>query len=210
MQNKTKFLMMSALSMSCLMASTANAAADKSQVIPGWQVAVPDGKDTPTIDPMILYSSGGVDGKMAIIGIPSFKTYRHVDCGVDTHEISFGGSNKGNKNGTPDGKYVYLNDKGANTICEFDIQTGYLARVIALPFPFGVHHIAMSTDGKHLFGTGEYSGKMAKVEIKTGKTEVIDWGPSPSAPDYIDASRDGKYVFAGNYYHSTAVPTGLA
>ena len=98
---------------------------------------------------------------------------------------------------------MYLNDKGANTICEFDLQTGYLARIIALPFPFGVHHIAMSTDGKNLFATGEYSGKMAKIDIKSGQTEVIDWGPSPSAPDYIDATRNGKYVFAGNYYHST-------
>ena len=203
MQDKYKFLMVSALSMSCLMAGAAHAAQDPSLAIPGWQVAVPDGKDTPTIDPMILYSSGGVDGKMAVIGIPSFKTYRHIDCGVDTHEISFGGSNKGNKNGTPDGKYVYLNDKGANTICEFDLQTGYLNRIIAMPFPFGIHHIAISTDGKHLFSTGEYSGKMAKTEIKSGKTEVIDWGPSPSAPDYIDATRNGKYVIAGNYYHST-------
>jgi len=74
---------------------------------------------------------------MAIIGIPSFKTYRHLIAVSTRNEISFGGSNKGNKNGTPDGKYVYLNDKGANTICEFDIQTGYLARIIALPFPFG-------------------------------------------------------------------------
>ena len=202
MQVKYKLFMVSALSASCFMLGTASAA-DKPEVIPGWQNAVPDGKDSPLHDPMILYSSGGVDGKMAIIGIPSFKTYRHVDCGVDTHEISFGGSNKGNKNGTPDGKYVYLNDKGANTICEFDLQTGYLARIIALPFPFGVHHIAMSTYGKNLFATGEYSGKMAKVDIKSGKTEVIDWGPSPSAPDYIDATRNGKYVFAGNYYHST-------
>src|SRR4030067_2059749 len=102
MQGKFKCLMASARSASCLMLGAANAA-DKPEVIPGWQVAVPDGKDTPLHDPMILYSSGGVDGKMAIIGIPSFKTYRHVDCGVDTHEISFGGSNKGNKNGTPDG-----------------------------------------------------------------------------------------------------------
>ena len=203
MQGKYKFLMVSALSMSCLMSGAVNAAADKSLAIPGWQNAVPDGKDTPTIDPMILYSSGGVDGKMAVIGLPSFKTYRHIDCGVDTHEISFGGSNKGNKNGTPDGKYVYLNDKGANTVCEFDLQTGYLATVIALPFPFGVHHIAMSTDGKSMFATGEYSGKMLKMDIKSGKSEVIDWGPSPSAPDYIDATRNGKYVFAGNYYHST-------
>jgi len=199
MQGKYKLLLASALSVSCLMLSAANAA----DVIPGWQNATSDGKDTPTHDPMILYSSGGVDGKMAVIGLPSFRTYRHIDCGVDTHEISFGGSNKGNKNGTPDGKYVYLNDKGANTVCEFNLQTGYLERVIALPFPFGVHHIAMSTDGKSMFATGEYSGKMLKMDIASGKSEVIDWGPAPSAPDYLDATRDGKNVYVGNYYHST-------
>jgi len=202
MQSKYKLLTVCALSASCLMFGAANAA-DKPVVIPGWQNAVPDGKDTPTLDPMLLYSSGGVDGKLAIHGIPSFRTYRHIDCGVDTHEPSFSGSNKGNKNGTPDGKYVYLNDKGANTICEINIQTGYLERIIALPFPFGVHHIALSTDGKTLFSTGEYSGKMAKTDIKTGKTEVIDWGPAPSAPDYLDADRKGKNVYVGNYYHST-------
>ncbi len=201
MQGKYKFLMIGALSAGCLAMGAANAA-DK-EVIPGWQNADHSPKDTPLHDPMILYSSGGVDGKLAVIGIPSFKTYRHIDCGVDTHEVVFSGLPAGNKNGTPDGKYVYMNDKGANTICEINLQTGYLERIIALPFPFGVHHIALSKDGKTLFGTGEYTGKMSKTDIATGKTEVIDWGPSPSAPDYIDAGKDGKYVFSNNYYHST-------
>ena len=201
MQDKYKYLIAGALSASFLVMAAANATDDEK--IPAWQNASKDFKDAPLHDPMILYSSGGVDGKMAIIGIPSFRTYRHVDCGVDTHEISFGGSNAGNKNGTPDGKFVYLNDKGANTICEFNLQTGYLQRIIALPFPFGVHHIAITPDGKTMFGTGEYSGKMLKLDIASAKAEVIDWGPSPSAPDYIDVDRGGKYVFAGNYYHST-------
>ncbi|OGS98541.1 MAG: hypothetical protein A3F73_07965 [Gallionellales bacterium RIFCSPLOWO2_12_FULL_59_22] len=204
MQSKTKFLMVGALSASCLVLGTANAA-EKKVVTPGWQNAAVDAsnaKDNPTVDPMLLYSSGGVDGKVAIIGIPSFKTYRHIDCGVDLHEVVFSGSPAGNKNGTPDGKYLYVNDKGANTICELNLQTGYMERVIALPFPFGVHHIALSADGKTLYGTGEYSGKMSKTDIASGKTEVIDWGPSPSAPDYLDAGKDGKYIYSGNYYHS--------
>ena len=201
MQGKYKFFMLSALSASCLMLGAANAA--EKEAIPGWQNASHDGKDSPLHDPMILYSSGGVDGKLAVIGLPSFRTYRHIDCGVDTHEVSFSGSPAGNKNGTPDGKYAYLNDKGANTICEINLQTGYLERIIALPFPFGVHHIALSHDGKSLFSTGEYTGKMGKTDIATGKTEVIDWGPSPSAPDYIDAGKDGKYIYSNNYYHST-------
>lgn len=177
-------------------------AAEKAK-IPGWQNAAQDFKDAPLVDPMLLYAAGGLDGKVAVIGLPSFRTYRHIDCGVDLHENVFSGLAAGNKNGTPDGKYMYVNDKGANTICELNLQTGFMERIIALPFPFGVHHIALSKDGKTLFGTGEYTGKMSKTDIATGKTEIIDWGPSPSAPDYIDAGKDGKYIFAGNYYHST-------
>ncbi|MCR4305436.1 MAG: beta-propeller fold lactonase family protein [Gallionella sp.] len=202
MQGKFKFLMASALSASCLMLGAANAA-DKPEVIPGWQNASAEAKDSPLHDPMLLYAAGGVDGAVAVIGLPSMRTYRHIACGVDLHEVSFGGNNRGNKNGTPDGKFLYVNDKGSNTICELNLQTGFMDRIIAMPFPYGIHHIAMSTDGKFLISTGEYTGKMAKTDIATGKTEVIDWGPSPSAPDYVDQTRDGKYAFSNNYYHST-------
>ena len=173
------------------------------EAIPQWQHAAQEPADSVLHDPMIMYNAGGLDGKVAVIGLPSMRTYRHIDVGVDLHEVVYGGTNHGNKNGTPDGKYLYVNDKGANTIGEINLQTGFLERLIALPFPFGVHHIALSTDGKYLFGTGEYTGKMSKTEIATGKTQIIDWGPAPSAPDYLDAGRKGKYVFAGNYYHST-------
>ena len=200
MQDKYKFLIMGALSASCLMLGSANAA----ETIPGWQNATENFKDAPLHDPMILYAAGGVDGAVAVMGIPSFRTYRHVACGVDLHEPVFSGSPLGNANGTPDGKYLYVNDKGSNTVCELNLQTGFMDRIIALPFPFGVHHIALSLDGKTLFGTGEYTGKMMKMDIASGKTEVIDWGPSPSAPDYIDATKDGKYIISNNYYHSTA------
>ncbi|OHC75614.1 MAG: hypothetical protein A3G18_00175 [Rhodospirillales bacterium RIFCSPLOWO2_12_FULL_58_28] len=159
--------------------------------------------DSPTIDPMIMYNAGGLDGKVAVIGIPSMRTYRHIDCGVDLHEILFGGSNAGNKNFSSNGTFAYVNDKGANTICEINLQTGMLQRIMAMPFPFGLHHITMDPKGEYLYGSGEYTGKMAKVEIKSGKTQIIDWGPSPSAPDYLDADKKGRYIFSGNYYHST-------
>ena len=171
--------------------------------IPSWQVAEPQPKDSPLKDTMMLYNAGGLDGKVAIIGLPSMRTYRHIDVGVDLHEPVFSGTNAGNKNLTPDGKYLYVNDKGANTIGVINLQTGFMERLIALPFPFGVHHIALDDTGKFLYGTGEYSGKMSKTEIATGKTQIIDWGPAPSAPDYLDVGKKGKYVFAGNYYHST-------
>lgn len=193
----------SLLSGAVLISGVLGSIASAQESIPPWQHAAKEQTDAMLHDPMIMYNAGGLDGKVAVIGLPSMRTYRHIDVGVDLHEVSFGGTNHGNKNGTPDGKYLYVNDKGANTIGEINLQTGFLERLIALPFPFGVHHIALSTDGKHLFATGEYSGKMAKIEIESGKTQILDWGPAPSAPDYLDADRIGKYVFAGNYYHST-------
>ncbi len=198
-----KFLVVKLLSAVCLAIGGVGSVASADDRVPSWQNAEVDNKDTPLHDPMLLYNAGGLDGKVAVIGLPSMKTYRHISVGVDLHEVVYGGSPAGNKNGTPDGKYLYVNDKGANTIGEINLQTGMLERLIALPFPFGVHHIALSTDGKYLFGTGEYTGKMSKTEISTGKTQIIDWGPAPSAPDYLDVGKKGKYVFAGNYYHST-------
>ncbi len=179
--------------------SEPTAAAD----LPDWQHAAKEATDHPTKDPMMLYNAGGLDGRVAIIGLPSMRTYRHIDVGVDLHEPVFSGTNAGNKNLTPDGKYLYVNDKGANTIGVINLQSGFLERLISLPFPFGVHHIALDDTGKFLYGTGEYSGKMSKTEIATGRTEVIDWGPAPSAPDYLDVDKKGRYVFSGNYYHST-------
>ncbi|MDP6623428.1 MAG: beta-propeller fold lactonase family protein, partial [Alphaproteobacteria bacterium] len=180
-----------------------NPTASAAEKIPPWQMAVPDGRDAPLHDPMLLYNAGGLDGKVAVIGLPSMRTYRHIDVGVDLHEPVFSGTNAGNKNLTPDGKYLYVNDKGANTIGVINLQTGFMERLISLPFPFGVHHISLDDTGKFLYATGELTGKMAKIEIDSGKTQVIDWGPAPSAPDYLDVDKKGRYVFSGNYYHST-------
>jgi nitrous oxide reductase len=200
MQRKYKLLIASAVSAAFLMLGTVEA---EEKQIPSWLNGEEDFKDAPLRDPMLLYNAGGLDGAVAVIGLPSMRTYRHIVVGVDLHEVVYGGLAAGNKNGTPDGKYLYVNDKGANTIGEINLQTGFLERVIALPFPFGLHHIALSKDGKYMYGTGEYTGKMSKTEISTGKTQIIDWGPAPSAPDYLDVGKNGKYVFAGNYYHST-------
>ncbi len=183
-------------------APTKAEAVTASNVAP-WQHGTEVPAGSPTKDPMLLYGAGGLDGKVSVIGLPSMRTFRHIDVGVDLHEPVFSGTNQGNKNGTPDGKYLYVNDKGANTVGVINLQTGFLERLIALPFPFGVHHISLDDTGKILYATGELTGKMAKIDIASGKTQVIDWGPAPSAPDYLDVDKKGRYVFSGNYYHST-------
>jgi len=126
-----------------------------------WQVIAPQDSDAPLRDYAILYDAGGVDGALGVIGIPSMRTYRHIKVGVDLHNFPFSGSNAGNNNGTPDGKYLYVSDKGADTIGEVNLQTGWLERIFALPKPFGIHHsAALAPNGKYLFATGELTGKM--------------------------------------------------
>lgn len=181
-----------------------------------WHMTEPTPNDAPLQDPMLMYNAGGTDGAVAVIGVPSMRTYRHIPVGVDLHEPTFSApTNEGMKSWYgpyskgPDGKYLYVNDKGANTIGIINLQMGNLERLIALPFPFGVHHITLGPDGKTLYSTGELTGKMAKTDIATGRTQVIDWGPAPSGPDYLDINKKAgdpnrkQYLFANNYYHST-------
>ncbi len=171
-----------------------------------WHVTEKYDSDAPLRDYAILYDAGGVDGAIGVIGIPSMRTYRHIRVGVDLHNFPFSGSNAGNNNGTPDGKYLYVSDKGANTIGEVNLQTGWTERIFALPVPFGIHHCAaLSPNGKYLFATGELTGKMLKLRLSDGATTVLNIPPAPSSPDYPDTSKDGKYVFSGNYYHSTVM-----
>ncbi len=171
-----------------------------------WHVIAPQDSDYPLRDYAILYDAGGTDGAIGVIGIPSMKTYRHIKCGTDMHNFPFSGSNAGNNNGTPDGKYLYVSDKGSDTIDEVNLQTGWVERIFALPKPFGIHHsAALSPNGKYLFATGELTGKMLKLRLSDGATTVLDIPPAPSAPDYPDTSKDGRYVFSGNYYHSAVM-----
>lgn len=171
-----------------------------------WHVTEKEYNDAPLRDYAILYDAGGTDGAIGVIGIPSMRTFRHILCGVDLHNFPFSGSNAGNNNGTPDGKYLYVSDKGADTIVEVNLQTGFAERVFALPKPFGVHHSAAITpNGKYLFATGELTGKMLKLRLSDGATTVIDIPPAPSAPDYPDTGKAGKYIYSGNYYHSAVM-----
>jgi len=161
--------------------------------------------DAPLDDYMIMYNAGGTDGSSAVIGIPSLRTYRHIKIGNDLHEPVFSGSNAGNNNGTPDGKWLYITDKGNNTLGVINLQTGYMERIIAFPFPFGIHHCNMAPNGKYMFCNGELTGKVLKLELATGRSQVIDVPPAPSAPDYGDVDRHGDYYMSGNYYHSTTM-----
>ncbi|MBI4319719.1 MAG: beta-propeller fold lactonase family protein [Chloroflexi bacterium] len=154
-------------------------------------------------DPWYGFASGGVSGAMVVIGIPSMRILKMIPVGVDLHEPVFSGSNAGGTNGTPDGKFVYINDLADNTIGEIDLSTFETVRKIKLPDPFGPHHIAITPDGKTLYASGEYTGELARIDIASGKVDVIDISEKKdSAPDYLTVTKDGKYVLTTDYYRS--------
>ncbi|MBI5749343.1 MAG: beta-propeller fold lactonase family protein [Nitrospinae bacterium] len=170
-----------------------------------WHV-IESNADSPLQDNMLMYAAGGSNGQLSILGVPSLRVYRNIQVGIDLHEPVFSAKdNSGTKNLNPDGKYLYVNDKAANTIGVINLSLNTLVRLISLPFPFGVNNISLGQDGKTLYATGELSGKMAKIDIASGNAVVIDWHPASSAPNYIDVSKPNKpeYVFASNYYHSS-------
>src|SRR3989337_444142 len=90
-----------------------------------WQVIATQDSDTPLRDYAMLYEAGGHDGNIGVIGIPSMKVYRYIKMGVDMHNFPFSGSNAGNNNGTPDGKFLWVSDKGADAVIELHLQCGY-------------------------------------------------------------------------------------
>ena len=198
-----------ALSMGgCGTSSPAKPAATPGGTAPGATATPPGATATPAVsfeakDQWLGFLSGGISGAVEVVGIPSLRTIKLIPVGVDTHEPVFSGSNTGGTNGTPDGKYLYINDKGDSSVGIIDLSTLELVRKINIPGPFGPHHIALTPDGKTLFATGELSGKMAKIDIASGKVEEIDVsGGTESAPDYLAVTKDGKYVLATDYYKS--------
>lgn len=166
-------------------------------------LAVGAAQDLNAKDDYVIFASGGISGTVQVIGLPSLTTLKLIPVGVDTHEPVFSGSNKPGTNGTPDGQYVFINDKGDSAVGVVDISTQELVRKINIPGPFGPHHIAITPDGKTLFATGELSGQMAKIDIASGNVQVIDVSDGmESAPDYALVTHDGKYCLATDYYRS--------
>src|SRR3990172_5037957 len=162
--NKKSLLLICVLAFAAFVVSPDLASASKSGESQGpygsgnrdWQEVQENLNDAPLDDYMIMYNAGGVDGASAVIGVPSLRTYRHIKVGNDLHEPVFGGSNAGNNNGTPDGKWLYVTDKGVNTLGVINLQTGVMERVISFPFPFGIHHCNMAPNGKYIMAGNYY------------------------------------------------------
>jgi 6-phosphogluconolactonase len=68
---------------------------------------------------------------------------------------------------TPDGKFLYVANRGHNSIAGFSIdpQSGQLTRVCMIPTEAVPRSFAITRDGRHLYAAGESSGHVTAYRI---------------------------------------------
>lgn len=71
---------------------------------------------------------------------------------------------------TPDGKFLYVANRGHNSIAGFAIDgdSGRLTRVSLTPTEATPRSFAISPDGRHLYAAGEASGRLTAYRIAAG------------------------------------------
>lgn len=115
---------------------------------------------------------------------------------------------------SPDGKYVFSNDLGADKIFvyRFDPKanpelplTAATPASVQLPPGSGPRHLLFSGDGKHAWLTMEMSAQVAVFDYKDGQlkqTQMVELATgqpvSDKAAAALHASRDGKFLYVSN------------
>lgn len=115
---------------------------------------------------------------------------------------------------SPDGKYVFSNDLGADKIFvyRFDPKanpelplTAATPASVQLPPGSGPRHLLFSADGKHAWLTMEMSAQVAVFDYKDGQlkqTQMVELATgqpvSDKAAAALHASRDGKFLYVSN------------
>lgn len=115
---------------------------------------------------------------------------------------------------SPDGKYVFSNDLGADKIFayRFDPKANPELPLIAatpasvqLPPGSGPRHLLFSADGKHAWLTMEMSAQVAVFDYKDGQlkqTQMVELATgqpvSDKAAAALHASHDGKFLYVSN------------
>jgi 6-phosphogluconolactonase len=115
---------------------------------------------------------------------------------------------------SPDGKYVFSNDLGADKIFvyRFDPKanpelplTVATPASVQLPPGSGPRHLLFSADGKHAWLTMEMSAQVAVFDYKDGQleqTQMVELATgqpvSDKAAAALHASRDGKFLYVSN------------
>ncbi|MGF6513819.1 6-phosphogluconolactonase [Pseudomonas sp. BT76 TE3572] len=115
---------------------------------------------------------------------------------------------------SPDGKYVFSNDLGADKIFAYRFDpkanpelplTAATPASVQLPPGSGPRHLLFSADGKHAWLTMEMSAQVAVFDYKDGQlkqTQMIELATgqpvSDKAAAALHASRDGKFLYVSN------------
>lgn len=96
---------------------------------------------------------------------------------------------------TPDGKFLYVANRGHNSIAGFSVDpsNGRLTRVSITPTEAVPRSFTISPDGRHLYVAGEASGRVASYAIQaSGELKplaVVDSGPISWAILAVDVDR---------------------
>ncbi len=115
---------------------------------------------------------------------------------------------------SPDGKYVFANDLGADKIFvyRYDPKANHELPLtpadpasVALPPGSGPRHLLFSADGKHAWLTTEMSAQVAVFDYADGKltqTQLVDFAAGQPVYDKagaaLHASSDGKFLYVSN------------
>ncbi|MBB4815365.1 6-phosphogluconolactonase (cycloisomerase 2 family) [Pseudomonas rhodesiae] len=115
---------------------------------------------------------------------------------------------------SPDGKYVFANDLGADKIFvyRYDPKANHELPLtpadpasVALPPGSGPRHLLFSADGKYAWLTTEMSAQVAVFDYADGKltqTQLVDFAAGQPVSDKagaaLHASRDGKFLYVSN------------
>jgi 6-phosphogluconolactonase len=96
---------------------------------------------------------------------------------------------------TPDGKFLYVANRGHNSIAGFTVNesNGHLTRVSITPTEAVPRSFTISPDGRHLYVAGEASGRVASYAIQSSgelkPLAVVDSGPISWAILAVDVER---------------------
>lgn len=96
---------------------------------------------------------------------------------------------------TPDGKFLYVANRGHNSIAGFSISesSGQMTRVSITPTEAVPRSFTISPDGRHLYVAGEASGRVAAYAIQANgelkPLAVVDSGPISWAILAVDVER---------------------
>ena len=166
-----------------------------------WHETESSPNDAPLQDPMIMYNAGGVDGAVAVVGVPSLRTYGIINLQMGMldrlislpfpfgiHHITLG----------PDGKTLYSTGELTGKMAKTDIATGKTQVIDWGPAPSAPDYLdinkkAGKADRKqYVFSNNYYHSTVGVFELNPFK--LIKEIPVGKNPHGTDADPLGRYI----------------